>query len=147
MKYKIIYQYKAKDGRIFSEERNCEIYEKYYPLSIYDILKDYCYFMDEESIEDFKQNKSKLFAYLIIHTRIPQDKIKYCNMISEKDNPLPNLSEYDSTPHLFFNDWSSAMDGSYGRNGWIDLGSKNYCIEKFKYYKNLLEIFNKTIDK
>ena len=139
--------YIANDGKEFSKKRDCEIYEKYYPQTIYDIIKDYCVIEKESDIEKYKNNKVPVFTYLLVTKAIPDDKIDYCEII-EKDSKsyIPNI-DYSDKPTLFFNNWTNAFNGGYGFNGWERVGDKDRLEKKIENYKNLLEKYEKMLDK
>ena len=139
--------YIANDGKEFSKKRDCEIYEKYYPQTIYDIIKDYCVIEKESDIEKYKNNKVPVFTYLLVTKEIPNDKIDYCKIIEKGSKSyIPNI-DYNNKPTLFYNDWTNACNGGYGFNGWKKVGDKERLEKKIEQYQNLLEKYKKMLDK
>lgn len=130
--------YIADDGKTFRRKKDCEIYEKYAPLSIYDIIKDYC-IIEEEDIEDFKNNITPHFSYIVVTKKIPDDKVYYCELLCT--DGVPNLTLKNQEPTLFYNDYSNAYAGGYGANGWVEKGSKKDIQNKIEEYEKLLEKF------
>lgn len=140
--------YIANDGTRFKDENSCQLYEKYAPMTIYNIISPYC-IIEEQDIEKFNNNEVPFFAYLIVVDKIPKDKIAYCNLIEKMNNKylsgIPNL-EFSDTPTLFYNDWNSAFSGSSNFNGWKEQGTKKEIEAKIKHYKELLEKFKNRVD-
>ena len=135
--------YVADNGKKFDNEYDCEIYEKYFPMTIYDIIQEY-YIIEEKNIEDYRNNKIPHFSYLILIKELPKDKKRYCEIIEKKPN-CSGLPSYDydlEDPVLFYNDWSDAYNGGYGRNGWEVRGTKEYILKCIERDKKLLEKFN-----
>lgn len=131
--------YIANDGKVFQCRRSCEVYEKYTPLSIYDIIKDYC-IIEEQDIESFKNNKPPHFSYIIVTKKIPDDKVDYCKILCPTDG-VPNLTLKNQKPTLFYNDYHNAYAGGYGANGWVEKGTKKDIQNKIEEYEELLEKF------
>ena len=139
--------YIANDGKEFSKERDCEIYEKYYPQTIYDIIKDYCIIEKESDVKNYKNNTVPVFTYLLVTKEIPDDKIDYCKIIEKGSKSyIPNI-DYNNKPTLFYNNWTNACNGGYGFNGWEKIGDKERLEKKIENYKNLLEKYEKMLDK
>lgn len=130
--------YIANDGKVFQRKRDCEVYEKYTPMSIYDVIKDYC-IIEEQYIEGFKNNTPGHFSYIIVTKKIPDDKVEYCKLLST--DGVPNLTLKNQEPTLFYNDYRNAYAGGYGLNGWREKGSKKEIQNKIKEYEELLEKF------
>ena len=127
--------YIANDGRKFDNEYLCRIYETYAPKTIYDVLKDYIK-ADEQVLNKLKGNEFPAFSYIVILKNIPKEIRSYINIIEKKSNSsgCPN-TDYINFPCLFYNNWSNAYSGSYGRNGWIKVGTK----EDLQNEKELIE--------
>lgn len=137
---KIIYV--ADNGKKFKNEYDCEIYEEYFPMTIYDIIQEYC-IIEERDIEDYKNNKIPHFSYLILMKEIPEDKRRYCEIIEKgcSCNGVPSPL-YCENPTLFYNDWSNAYNGGYGSNGWKKIGTKEDILKRIEQDKKMLEKFN-----
>lgn len=132
--------YIAENGRQFSNERDCLIYEKYCHLSIYDVIKDY-YIIEEKDIEHLKNNEIPHFSYLILIKKVPEEIERYCDLVENCKPGTNENNEYSfetsSLPpsnidSLYYNNWD--FDG----NGWEEIGTKEDIQEKIKEYTDML---------
>lgn len=136
--------YIANDGKKFDTEIECLAYEKYYPKTIYEVVKDYIV-TNEETLEAFKRNEIPTQAYVIVLKHIPNDIRAYAKTIEVgrcNKSGLPyNYKEYDY-PCLFYNDWSAAYNGfSNASVGWKRMGTESdfkEAMQNFKTYKKLM---------
>ena len=132
--------YVAKNGKQFESEWDCELYEKYAPATIYDILKKYCTIIKEEDIEEYKKNRVPMDSYIIINKKIPYEEERYCYEIGKNffAGYLPNLRWESSKPTLFHSE--KHKDGRW----WIELGDKNYIESESNYWEKMLQKIFKT---
>lgn len=132
------YVYVATDGREFVNRKSCEVYEKYCNNTIYDVLKDYVV-TDEENIKAMKNNEFAKFSYMLILKKVPEDICQYIRLVDKSDSYF-DVDNYYSMPCLYYNDWTSAYNGSYSRNGWGRISNEEDLIEEIEKLTERLEI-------
>ena len=130
--------YIANDETIFYNQEACEIYEKYSPLTLYDILKEYCE-IEEEDIEDYKNNEIPKNSYLIVNSNMSKDKYRYCNIIEKIHCGISCFKKENTCPTLYYNDY----DWCYGYKGWKRIGTEEEIKEKVTFWEKALQMFDK----
>ena len=130
--------YIADDGKEFVSQKDCQIYENFYPQTIYDVLKEYVTFVDNNTIADFKYNILQTGTYLIINKDIPNDIIRYCNILFN-DEYLYCPNAYNiKEPTLYY--FTHTYDGS--STTWECYGTYKALLIAKKDIENKLKKFN-----
>lgn len=135
--------YVAKDGREFKSKSKCECYEKFCPKTVYDVIKDYVSFTDENTIIDFKNNVLEEHTYLIINKEIPCDIIDYCKIVFDNSYWFFPYAACTGIykPTLFY--FSYTSDGC---SKWYDEGSYESLLKEKEKIENKIKKFENKVD-
>jgi hypothetical protein len=140
--------YIANDGRKWRSEAWCKQYEEL--LADPSPIKNLKFFNGEgEPIDVFALGKIPCFCYLVLTDTIKEyhwSVIKAILGNRANDEASYNLPTSEG---VWFNDWSEAFNGGYGRNGWVREDSIEYLTNKIKSCQDkikLLEKITKPLD-
>lgn len=123
----IRYAYEAIDGKRFTYESDCLLYEKY--LAIKDeVWSDFIFFHQDYDTKEFTiVEKPDYFDYAIVVNDTYEEYRKF----------LPeDFSQLKHKGALYHRDYSNAFNGGYGWNGW------NYVCNRWEF-ENLLKFHEK----
>jgi hypothetical protein len=134
--------YVADDGKKWEEENWCRQYEEL--LADSSPIKSLHFFNSNgEPIDVFALKKIPCFCYLVLTDDIKRyhwSVVK--NIIGNKDND--ELS-YDLPifKGIWYNDWSSAVNGGYGYNGWVQMETIKCLEDEIKRCQNKINLLKK----
>lgn len=142
--------YIANDGKKWRSEEWCRQYEEL--LTDSSPIKNLQFFNGNgEPIDVFALGEIPCFCYLVLTDTIKKDYhwsvVKAIIGNRENDEASYHLP---TSKGVWYNDWSEAFNGGYGRNGWVREDSIEYLESKIKSCQNkikLLEKITKPLDK
>lgn len=141
--------YVAEDGTEFNDEYDCETYEMYYKRDILDLVEGYIIF-DEEAKERIAENRTPVGCYAICLKQLPERRIYYIQMYIKAHygatDLIPFCGKYEENV-LYYCDYSEAMNGRYGWNGWVSLGDKSDIEAEIKRKEKHLAILDSLLKK
>lgn len=141
--------YVAEDGSEFDNKYECEIYEKYYKRDILDLVKGYIVF-DEKGKESVAKSETPYGSYAVCLEQLPHEIAyyieTYINMHHKAKDLVPFCGKYDKN-ELYVCDYSEAMNGRYGWNGWKSLGTKREIEAEINRKERHLAILNSLLPK
>ena len=134
--------YKAKNGKEFRCLKDCEVYEKYYPLNIYEVTKDYIkYLCNEEQLKNFKNNNPTYNVYAMLIKEIPEDVVRYIDIIGDCKLNYTYTEFLDNgkidEPILFCSVWDD-----YRGKHWENIGTIKYLKYQQEKIQKEIKLFN-----
>ena len=136
-------EYIAEDGKSFAYSDECRLYEKFYKKSVYDLIKDYVIFFNEEDIEAAKQNKFNYFSYIYIKKLFPEEVRQYLSLLFRmKRHEEMAFSSYYCTGLHYLSIADSLNGGSGYNDGWqhIDEGCVRSSLKIYEEKLHFLEM-------
>ena len=136
--------YISNDGKTWRSEEWCRQYEEL--LADVSPIKNLKFFNgDGEPIDVFALGKIPCFCYLVL-----TDEIKHYHwsviktIVGNKENDEVSY-HLPTSKGIWYNDWSEAFNGGYGRNGWVREDDIEYLEIKIKSYQNKINFLKKII--
>lgn len=135
-------RYISDDGKEWKAKWLCQQYEEL--LKDPTPLKTLKFFDSEgEPIDVFALKEIPCFSYLVITEDI-------ANYDSSVVKAIIGSQEYSETSYnlptfkgVYYNDWSEAFNGGYGRNGWVEEDSIEWLERRIKSCQNKINILKK----
>ena len=135
-------RYIANDGKMWKSKIECEQYEE--------LLTDSSplqklHFFDKECnpIDIFQLKDIPHFCYLVLEQDIQCYRPEVVKAIVGNNRYDDASYKLPTTKGVWYNDWSSAYSGGYGRNGWEKLPSIESLQNTISYYKERIEKIKK----
>ena len=134
--------YIANDGKKWRSESWCKQYEEL--LADPSPIKNLKFFNSKgEPIDVFALGRIPCFCYLVLTNKIKDYHWSVIKaIIGNKEN---DEASYDlpTSKGVWYNDWSEAFSGGYGRNGWVQEDSIDYLECKIESYQDKLQLLKK----
>lgn len=125
-------QFKAIDGTVFNNSEVCLEYEGYLAVKdkVMAELKFYNYDEKTKQFLEIPKEKLQLWSYGIA---ISNKYKQYRKFLPE------DFSDIQEMHTLYERDYSAALSGGYGHNGWVKLGNRNKSDILFNFFKDFKE--------
>lgn len=138
----------AEDGTVWKFYRECEQYEEL--LADPSPLRNLFFFDNSGNpIDVFELKEIPISSYLVLSNPIKKYAPKVVQAILKTQRYVSDTDAYalPTDEGIWFNDWSNALNGCYGSNGWKRVSTIKEMENAIENYQKKIKLLQKMLDK